>query len=112
MTKYLLSMLFATCVFSVQSTWTQQPDTVKQAHIKHISKELAVDEKTAGQVVSIMDQYKQNAKAVAIDKNLSEEDRRNKINELIGEKNGKLKKILNMQQLKKIIPTSEKIKEN
>ncbi len=106
--SYLISFILA--ILFTAHAFSQQADSLKQAHIKYISKDLAISESIAQQVVSILDQYKQEAKAAVNNKSLKDDERKVKLDQLIGDKNSKLKKILTELQLQKIVPTTERRK--
>ena len=106
---YLISFILA-ILFNAHA-YSQQADSLKQAYIKHISKSLTVPEGIAQQVVLILDQYKGKAKASINDKTLTGDSLRVKLDQLIDEKNSSLEKILTEEQLKKIIPTTERRKD-
>ncbi|WP_276359155.1 hypothetical protein [Daejeonella sp. H1SJ63] len=106
--SYLISFIL-TILFNAHA-YSQQADSLKQAHIKYISKSLAVPEGIAQQVAFILDQYKEKAKASINDKSLTGDSLRVKLDQLIDDKNSKLKKILTEQQLQKIVPTTERRK--
>ena len=90
------------------NTNAQQADSLKQAHINYLSKSLSVSQSKAQQVVSILGEYKDNAKKVISNKNLTQDALRVKLNRLIDDKNSSLEKILTEQQLQKIVPSTEK----
>ena len=103
----LLFLILIGSMWSV-NTHAQQADSLKQVHINYLSKTLSVSQSKAQQVVSILDQYKQEAKAAVNNKSLKDDERKVKLDQLIDEKNSKLKKILTEQQLQKIVPSTEK----
>lgn len=103
---YLLSLVILITLLT-NHAYSQQTDSLKQAHIKYISKNLAISESIAQQVVSILDQYKQEAKAAVNNKSLKDDERKLKLDQLIGDKNSNLQKILTEQQLQKIVPSAE-----
>lgn len=106
---YILFFIGA-ALFSTQA-YSQQPDSLKKAKVKYLSKTLSVSESKAQQVASILDQYKAAANQAASDKNLSQQQIRTKLDLLIDEKNSRLEKILTEQQLLEIIPTTERRKD-
>ena len=59
-------LLFLILIGSVWSANVnaQQTDSLKQVHINYLSKSLSVSQSKAQQVVSILDEYKENAKKV------------------------------------------------
>jgi len=102
----LVSILIAN-IF-INQAYCQDSDSVKQAKVKYISKDLAINETQAEKVVTIMDGYKLKAKAVLEDKNLKDSEKRLKLDLLIDKKNADLKVLLNEQQLQRFVPTTEK----
>jgi len=105
----LISLLFVS-LLSTNKSYAQQQDSLKQKKINYLTKVLSTDQQTAKQVASIMDSYKEDVKKVVSDATLSPETRRIKIDELITEKNKKLGRMLSTSQLEKIIPTTERKK--
>jgi len=105
----LISLLFVS-LLSTNKSYAQQQDSLKQKKINYLTKVLSTDQQTAKQVASIMDSYKEDVKKVVSDATLSPETRRIKIDELITEKNKKLGLMLSTSQLEKIIPTTERKK--
>ncbi len=103
--KYTFTILFFLTMICAKG---QQTDSLQKAHAKYLSKELAISDFTANQVVVIMDNYKQNAKKALNNKALKPEEVKAKMDLLIDEKNKQLALLLNEQQLRKIIPTSER----
>ena len=79
----------------------QQTDSLKQIHINYLSKTISVSQSKAQQVVSILDEYKENAKKVISDNSLTEDTRRVKLSQLIDEKTAVWKKYLQKNSLKK-----------
>ena len=108
MKKLSLTFLSILTILLCNNAYSQQADSLKQAKIKYISKDLSVTDSKAEEVVLIMDQYKADAKKLINDKNLTEDARRMKFDGLIDEKNSKLKKVLTEQQLEKMVPTTER----
>ncbi len=100
-------MLLVSTVFAKQA-YSQETDSLKQVRIKYIGKDLAITDQKAQQVVLILDQYKENAKIAIGDKSLTPEELTVKMDQLIDEKNMKLKKILTEEQSNKLIPTTER----
>jgi len=105
----IISLLFVS-LLSTNKSYAQQQDSLKQKKINYLTKVLSTDQQTAKQVASIMDSYKEDVKKVVSDATLSPETRRIKIDELITEKNKKLGRMLSTSQLEKIIPTTERKK--
>jgi len=103
----LISLLFVSAL-SVNNTYAQKQDSLKQKQIKFYSSVLSAGQDTAKQVATIMDTYKEGVKKVIADVTLSEETRRVKIDELINEKNKKFELLLTPAQQAKIIPTTER----
>ena len=108
MKKLTITLLISTAAFFSQKAHAQQADSLKQVRVNWLSKELSITQEKAQQVASIMDQYKENAKIAIDDKSLTQETLRAKMDLLIDEKNTKLKKILTEEQSSKIIPTTER----
>lgn len=111
MKRFSLAFLVIAATLFGTHAYSQQADSLKQARIKYISKDLTVTDSTAEKVIVILDQYKEAAKQLINDKNLTEDIRRVKFDMLIDEKNNKLQKILTEQQLQKMVPSSERRKE-
>lgn len=87
----------------------QKTDSLKVTQEEqYLVKELAVTQKIAVQVASIMNDYKTAANVLVNDKTITQEELRTKFNILIDEKNSKLEKILTEPQLQKMIPTTER----
>ncbi len=108
MKKLTSAILIIAAALFIQKAHGQQADSLKQARIKYMSKDLAVTETKAQQIVFILDEYKENAKLVINDKSLNRDALRVKLDVLIDEKNMKLKKILTEEQSNKLIPTTER----
>jgi len=104
------TLIFIGATFFATPTYPQQPDSLKKAQVKYLSKDLSLPESSAAQVVTIMDNYKENAKKVASDKKLTPEGKKVKLDNLIIEKNKQLSLLLTDKQFNKIVPTSERIK--
>lgn len=104
--SYLISIILA--ILLNAHAYSQQADSLKQVHINYLSKTLSISQSKAKSVVAILDEYKENAKKVISDNSQSEDARKLKLNQLIDVKNSSLEKILTEEQLKKIIPTSER----
>lgn len=100
-------VLIALVIFYSTKGYAQEVDSVKQAKIKYISKDLGLNMSNSEKVVAVMDDYKKEAKTIINDPQIKESDKRSKLDILIDKKNESLKKLLNKQQLKKFIPTSE-----
>ena len=69
---------------------------------------MGISDNLAQQVASIFTTYKTEAKKVVANKTLNETQIRAQLNLLMDEKNAKLWKVLNTEQLEKLIPTNEK----
>lgn len=110
MKKFSLAVFTILTILLSNNVYSQHTDSLKQAKIKYISKDLSVTDKKAEAVVLIMDQYKADAKKLIGDKALTESVRRVKFKALIDEKNSKLEKILTEEQLQKIVSTTERNK--
>jgi hypothetical protein len=108
MIKYIFTLLIITAALCTKPAQAQQTDSLKEARTSWLSKELAVTKAKALQVASILDQYKENAKIAIDDKSLTPETLRAKLDQLIDEKNTKLKQLLTAEQSNKIIPTTER----
>jgi len=104
---YIISLIFISFL-SFSSSYAQQQDSLKQKQIRFFSKVLNTKQDTAVQVSTIINSYKESLKKVIADATLSEDTRRVKINGLIEEKNKKLGLILSPSQLEKIIPSTER----
>lgn len=100
-----VAILFACC-----NLYAQEPDSLKQAHVKYLTKELSVTDAKARQVAAIMDDYKTKAKILEADTRLNQDKLRIKFDALIADKNTKLEKLLTEEQLQKIVPISERTK--
>lgn len=96
-------------LFSMQ-VYPQQPDSLKKAQVKYLSKDLSLSESSATQVVTIMDTYKESAKKVISNKALTPADKKVRLDKLIDEKNKQLSTLLTEQQFNKVVPTSERAK--
>jgi hypothetical protein len=108
---FLISLLIASTL-SVSNSYAQQQDSLKQKQVKYFSRILTVSQDTAKQVTTIMYTYKEGVKKVVADAALIEEVKRAKIDSLIEEKNKKLELLLTPAQQAKIIPTTERKKNN
>lgn len=109
-TYILLSSLFFASILSVNTSYAQQQDSLKQKQVKFYSRVLNANQDTAKQVATIMDTYKEGVKKVVADATLSEEVKRARIDGLIEEKNKKFELLLTPAQQAKIIPTTERKK--
>lgn len=106
--KYpILVLIFIGCIWSANLN-AQQADSLKLAHIDYLGKTLSVSQSKAKAVFSILDDYKVSAMKVISDASLTENTRREKLNQLIDDRNSKLKKELTEQQLQKIVPSHER----
>jgi len=92
---------------SLNSAFSQEPDSTLQARVKYISKQLSLPDPQTKDVIKILDTYKENANKVFNDMSISEKDRSLKVKKLMETKNLALKKILSANQLVLIVPTSE-----
>lgn len=101
-------ILFASIAFASTAALAQKTDTLTQARISYISKDLAIDKDKATQVIAVMDNYKQKVKTLTAESKLSEVEKRAKFNQLVDEKNANLKKIVSDTQFEKIVPTTER----
>jgi hypothetical protein len=108
MKKLSLTLLIITGALFYQKAQAQQTDSLKQVRVNWLSKELSITKEKAQQISLIMDQYKASANLAINDKSLNEETLRTKINQLIDEKNTKLKQLLTEEQSNKLIPTTER----
>ena len=88
-------------------TSADQKDS-QQAYYRQV---LGVDSVKSEQVSQIQDAYKAGMKVVLDDKNLSQDVMREKIKGLMEEKNKKLMLLLTPDQQEKIIPGTERIKQ-
>jgi len=77
--KRALIVLILVTTFFINQAYSQDSDSIKQAKVKYISKDLTIDETQAEKVVTIMDGYKLKAKAVLEDKNLKDSEKRLKL---------------------------------
>ena len=107
-TYILLISVLLVSLLSVNNSYAQHQDSLKQKQIKFYSRVLSASQDTARQVATIMDTYKEGVKKVVADITLTEEVRRVKIDGLIAEKNKKLALLLSPSQQAKIIPTTER----
>ncbi|MGB4776060.1 MAG: hypothetical protein WBP45_12855 [Daejeonella sp.] len=103
----LVIAAFALSLFTKQA-YGQQADSLKRANLNYLRQTLSVTEQKAEQVQVILNQYKENAKLLISDKNLTEDTRRAKFEQLVDDKNSRLKKILTEEQSNKLIPTTER----
>jgi len=110
-TYIFLIALFFVSILSYSNSYAQQQDSLKQKQIKFYSRVLSSSQDTARQVATIMDTYKEGVKKVVADATLTEEVRRAKIDGLIEEKNKKFALLLSPAQQAKIIPTTERKKD-
>ena len=62
MKKFSLAVFAIFTILLSNTAYSQHTDSLKQARIKYISKDLSVTYKKAEAVISIMDQYKAAAK--------------------------------------------------
>jgi hypothetical protein len=111
MKKLSCTLLIISATLLGNLAYCQKADSEKQAQIEYIAKDLSISNEKAGQVVLILDQYKAKAKSIINDKALPEAERRVKFDLAIDEKNISLTKLLTLQQLQKIIPSTEKRKD-
>ena len=72
-----------------------------------IVRKTAVSEDKAKAVYSIQASYKMSMNAIMADNNLSDKEKRERVDELIVIKNTKLSKVLNEAELQKFLPLSE-----
>jgi formyltetrahydrofolate hydrolase len=105
--KYLFTSLFLAAILFSTKSYSQEPDSTKQAHVKFFTRELGVTGDKAELIVNIMADYKKNAKVLVANTTLSDDAKKAKIAELVTEKNSKLQKVLTKEQLQKLIPNSE-----
>src|SRR6476469_5000274 len=108
--KYTFTFLFIMSLIYGNKILAQETDSLKKEHIKYLSKDLSLTEATATQVVLIMNRYKENAKKIINNTKLSPEERKSGFDNLIEEKNKQLLKLLNDEQFKKLVPTTERSK--
>jgi hypothetical protein len=105
----LLPTIILCTVVLVNTAYGQKTDSLKTLQqTKYLAKELAITEKTAQQVATIMDDYKAAANLLVNDKTITQQQLKEKFDILIDEKNSKLEKILTEPQLQKMIPNSER----
>jgi hypothetical protein len=103
---YIGTLLVITC-FSLNS-YGQQKEGQKQQQRNFYRKTLQVDSVKAEQIAEAQDTYKESLKAVMTDTTLNEGAKRQKIKILMENKNQKLKRLLNVEQQQKLIPTTER----
>ena len=109
MKKQILLPTIIICALLLANTaYGQKTDSVKIRQTNYFKTELGIPEKLAQQVLSIITTYKIEAKKAIADKTLNESQIREQISQLVDEKNAKLNKILKPDQLKKLMPTTEK----
>lgn len=109
MRNYTFLLTITACaVLSISTAYGQKTDSLKIRQTKYFKTELGISEKLAQQVLSIITTYKTEAKKAIANKSLSESQIREQISLLVDEKNAKLNKILEPEQLQKLMPTTEK----
>jgi hypothetical protein len=111
MKKNSFIFLISTLLIST-NLLAQEIDSIQQKHLTHLKKELSINDAKAKQVDNVLNDYKTKAKALSANPNLSQEEKRKQFDALIESKNSKLAKLSTEQQLKKIVPSSEREKTN
>ena len=106
--NYIITLAFVLLLSS--SVSAQQAPRVQQSPVQAISKKAEINEEKAKEVAAVQDTYKAGLKAVMASNELNDEAKRQKIDELITEKNQKLSQILSSEELNKLLPASERIK--
>lgn len=101
-------ILFASIAFASTTAIAQKTDTLLKTNNNYISKDVALDKDKATQVITVMDNYKQQVKTLTADDKLSDAEKRAKFNLLVDEKNANLKKIVSDKQFEKLVPTTER----
>ncbi len=107
MKKTLLPTVAILLGVSLAQAQTESSSTTQKTYL---SKQLNITDSLSTNVESIMATYKADTGKVMESKKLNPQEMRLKIDALIEEKNVKLKKILNEEQLDKLLPTSKKVK--
>ena len=97
---------------SISTAYGQKTDSLKIRQVNYFKTELGISDILAQQVASIFTIYKTEAKKVVANKTLNETQIRTQLSLLMDEKNAKLGKILNPEQLEKMIPTTETLTSN
>ncbi len=85
----------------------QQNDSLAAQKLSYYRKALSTNKETAQQVMTVLDDYKAATVKIMTQQELTDDQKRLKINLLIHDKVVTLKSLLNNKQLQKIIPTSE-----
>ncbi len=88
--------------------YAQEIDTVKLHRTELLKSRLDVSLAIAERIDSVMIQYKKEMKKVIAELNLDEKTRRARIDQLIDVKNRMLSTFLTQNQLRKVVPTTER----
>lgn len=103
---YIGTLLVMIICFSLTS-YGQQIEGQKQQQRNFYRKSLQVDSVKADQIAEAQNIYKESLKAVMADTTLNDGAKRQKIKTLMENKNQKLRRLLNVEQQRKLIPTTE-----
>lgn len=82
-------------------------DSLRKIRPEFYRKSIGMDSVKAAQVAAVQDAYKASLQIIERDSSLNDETRRDRVRQLMLERNGKLRDILSTEQQSKVIPSTE-----
>src|ERR1700744_5655455 len=100
----ILCTLLIVFLFDSTRANAQNPDSLKARRINTLIKILSINNQKANQVIGIDDKYRLKQQSIISNREISEKDKREKINELIVSRNQELSNILTPGQMSMVVP--------